>query len=476
MTEGAIGVRDVADGLGVLLSTNSFAARALLGSLIAALLAALAVRLNWVRSRRARRGLVLAPLATAASAAVASAGDTFLPQVLVSTSGDGQRMEFFGEGYHVRQLAWLLVAYAAIASFLLLRRLVSHLAIRAYVRRAEPCRDPAVQAIVRRLASKLGIAAPPVLLSHRCPGGAFTTGLRHAVICLDPTLVKSLDVGELEGLLAHELAHVARRDVALNLAVGVVGDLTFFLAPLHFAARWLRHEQEHAADDLASQSTGRPAALASSILKVWQGSTARGTAVAASMACATMVPAYLPVPAGMPSRILRQGGLRGGAKLIAERVVRLIERQEPASTVRERAEMVLLGAVLIALSAVTVLLPAQMDSEIFLGQWSRPPAQPVESPVMATYQALNPSATSLAGVTIPVVAPVQPCLDCLVVESVSNYRQATAPTIPARTGGRMGAARFPWDYADQTLPDGGRAEPLWGVDSPTTRLGVFVVR
>ena len=63
-------------------------------------------------------------------------------------------------------------------------------------------------------------------------------------------LVEQLDTRELEGLLAHELAHIARRDVPLNVAIGVIRDLTFFVPPLHLAARWLRQEQEHAADDL----------------------------------------------------------------------------------------------------------------------------------------------------------------------------------------------------------------------------------
>ena len=269
MTEGSVGLRGVADGLGLLLNTESFAARALIGSIVALLLAALVVRLGWVRSRRARRGLVLTPVAAAAAAAVASAGDTFLPPFVVVTSGDGESWRVFGHEYTVLRLEWLVIAYVAVASFLLLRRLMSHLACKAYVHRAVVCDDPGVTAIVRRLSSKLAITAPPLLLVPDCPGGAFTSGTREPVVCIDPVHLETLDDRELEGLIAHELAHISRHDVALNIAIGIIRDLTFFLAPLHLAARWLREEQEHAADDLASDSTGRPAALASSILKVW---------------------------------------------------------------------------------------------------------------------------------------------------------------------------------------------------------------
>ena len=43
MTDGVVGLRDVTDGLGLLLSTQSFAARALIGSLVAAALAAASI-------------------------------------------------------------------------------------------------------------------------------------------------------------------------------------------------------------------------------------------------------------------------------------------------------------------------------------------------------------------------------------------------------------------------------------------------
>src|SRR5690606_36400304 len=118
----------------------------------------------------------------------------------------------------------------------------------------------------------------------------------------------------------------------------------FFVPPLNLAYRWLRHEQEHSADDLASESTGRPAALASSILKVWEGRAVAGRRQIAAMACATMTPAT-----AMPIGLLRQPSLRGGARQIAERVVRLIERAGPLSLRRQRAEMALaMGAVMLA--------------------------------------------------------------------------------------------------------------------------------
>lgn len=476
--DGAIDLPDLVEGLGVSLSLQSFAARALLGSVVAAALAGFAARSGWVRSGRARRTLVLAPVVAAIVAAVActTPGSTFLPALLVSADS-GQTLEVFGDTLIVRRLEWLLVAYVATATFLLLRRGIGHLAIHRYVRGAARSSDTTLNSIVRRISSKLGIQAPPLLLVRRCPGGAFTTGVRHPVVVLDPGLVDELDDRELEGLIAHELAHIARRDVALNTIVGVVRDLTFFIPPLNLACRWLRHEQEHSADDLASDSTGRPAALASSILKVWEGSAKHGRNQPAAMACATMTPmTAVPVPVGLP--VLRGPSLRGGAKQIAERVVRLIERGAPLTLRRQRVELAMaMGAVVLA-TGVTVVLPAQVDAELLLAQWSRPPERPVESPAMAAFRATVPEQSALAAAVVEAgTTPrlTESCDTCLQLESGADWRNQTMPRLLARAPGWQDGGRI-WEPAPQgSVPTPPSARTLWGVDSDAGRLGFFLI-
>lgn len=467
--EGAA-LREVTEGLGVALSLQSFAARALLGSIIAALVAAIAARMGWVRSGRARRTLVLAPVAAAVGAAFActAPGSTFLP-ALVVTADTGQALEIFGAEFTVRRLEWLLVAYVAVASFLLLRRGGAHWAVHRQLRGAVACEDRVVLAGVRRLSSKLGMAAPPLLLLPDCPGGAFTAGLRAPVVAVDPALLDRLDGRELEGLIAHELAHIARRDVALNAAVGAIRDLTFFVPPLTVAARWLRQEQEHSADDLASEATGRPAALASSILKVWEGSRRQGAGHHTAMACATMTPALaLPGAPGVPAQ-----RLRGGARQIAERVVRLIDRGAPLTVRRQRVEMVLaMGAAVLA-TAVTVVLPSQVDAELLLAQWSRPPERPVESPAMAVMRAAAPQAPVVATGSVAAVTAA-PCADCLLLESGAEWRAQSLPRAPDRAPGWQSGSRI-WQAAPDGMPTPPSARTLWGVDSRSGRLGFFLV-
>jgi hypothetical protein len=93
-------------------------------------------------------------------------------------------------------------------------------------------------------------------------------GSRRPVLLIDRTLLDRLDGGELEGVLAHELAHLRRRDNLVAAIVGTVRDLTFFIPGSGWALTHLHRERELAADQAAVAVTGRPGALASGLLKV----------------------------------------------------------------------------------------------------------------------------------------------------------------------------------------------------------------
>ncbi|MEX2420895.1 MAG: M56 family metallopeptidase, partial [Actinomycetota bacterium] len=323
------------DGSGglFLLLTESFAVRALLGSMVAIGLVFLAVRVGNVRTGRARRMLVLAPITAAVAAAVVSVGDAFLPRLWVATtqgSSAMQLLQFLGEPWFLtpqRDVDLLLVAWAGIALVLLARRLAGLLAVRIIVARARPPSGYGdLVPVVDRLAHRTGIRPPELRLLPRCPGGAFTARVLRPVLVVDPVVVDGLDQRELEGLLAHELAHIRRRDNLLAGVIGVVRDLTFFLPPVHAAARWLRHEREESADELASEVTRRPGALASSILKVWESSSASRH----RLACAAV-----------PSRL----ALAGGGAMIESRIERLITVADILPLWRRRAELAIAGVV-----------------------------------------------------------------------------------------------------------------------------------
>ncbi|HEX4824428.1 MAG TPA: M56 family metallopeptidase [Candidatus Polarisedimenticolaceae bacterium] len=144
---------------------------------------------------------------------------------------------------------WLLGLWAA--GLLLFAAGSSAGAIRArrLRRSGRPLRDPALLAQSERAARKLGLArTPEVLLVPGLPG-PLVTGLVAPSILLPETAVARLDAAELEMVLEHELAHVARRDLWLGI-VPAAARRVFFFHPL---AWWIEREyavaREAACDD-----------------------------------------------------------------------------------------------------------------------------------------------------------------------------------------------------------------------------------
>jgi Zn-dependent protease with chaperone function len=100
---------------------------------------------------------------------------------------------------------------------------------------------------------------------------ALTVGILHPRIYLSTGLASRLGKDELEGVLAHELAHIARAD---NLIAFISTALTGAIAILPYSWRSLRlllAERELAADALATAVTGKPITLARALLKVADG-------------------------------------------------------------------------------------------------------------------------------------------------------------------------------------------------------------
>ena len=87
-------------------------------------------------------------------------------------------------------------------------------------------------ATVQRLAEKAGVAMPEVAIYEGEPN-AFATGAfkNSALVAVSTGLLESMSKEEIEGVLGHELAHVANGDmVTLTLIQGVVNTFVFFLA------------------------------------------------------------------------------------------------------------------------------------------------------------------------------------------------------------------------------------------------------
>jgi Zn-dependent protease with chaperone function len=129
---------------------------------------------------------------------------------------------------------------------------------------------PELQATTDRLAACIG--APPIVV-RLCGSDrplALTHGWRHPTLLLSTWMVEHLDRQELESVLAHEVAHAARRDYPVTWLAVVLRDAFCYLPTSRVAFARLRDDNELACDDLAVAATRHPLALAGALAKVWQ--------------------------------------------------------------------------------------------------------------------------------------------------------------------------------------------------------------
>ena len=165
----------------------------------------------------------------------------------------------------------------------------------------DPSEYPGLHQTVERLAQQADLPKPTVAVAESGTPNAFATGRSQdsATVCVTTGLLNTLDSNELEGVLAHELAHVKNRDVIVMTIASFLSTIAFMIvrwgwlfsggggdggdrgggigifgAILVSLVVWvvsflliraLSRYREYAADRGAAVITGDPAALASAL-------------------------------------------------------------------------------------------------------------------------------------------------------------------------------------------------------------------
>ena len=93
---------------------------------------------------------------------------------------------------------------------------------------------PELYAMVDRLRQSAGLPMPVVAVAPHAQPNAFATGRSpsRAVVCVTEGLLKVVDKNELEGVLAHELAHIKNRDMLLSTVAATMAGAISQLAYL----------------------------------------------------------------------------------------------------------------------------------------------------------------------------------------------------------------------------------------------------
>ncbi len=160
--------------------------------------------------------------------------------------------------------------------------------MRLIIRRSKPLNDEFVERLVAEYAAQLGLRRLPQLrVSSQVPIGA-TVGCFRQMLILH-TDWSQWNRNELQAVIVHELAHVARWDFLWVVISSWVRILFFFHPLMHFVVRRMRLEQELAADQLAAgmmnSASAYGRALASLTLRSQKSMRASSPMLSADQIC-----------------------------------------------------------------------------------------------------------------------------------------------------------------------------------------------
>jgi heat shock protein HtpX len=174
------------------------------------------------------------------------------------------------------------------------------LALRAMgAKEVSPEEAPGLHAMIERLCIQADLPKPKIAVADTSVPNAFATGRsqKSATVCATTGIMRTLSPSELEGVMAHELAHVKNRDVLVMtiasffaslasimlqfgfffggggddenpsfLVILLVSALVYVLS--FFLMMALSRYREFSADRGAAIVTGRPSALSSALVKI----------------------------------------------------------------------------------------------------------------------------------------------------------------------------------------------------------------
>lgn len=232
--------------------------------------------------------------------------------------------------------------------------------------------DPELARRADALARAAGVG-PCVFLAAPDARAPFVTGLSVARIVLPETAVRTGAAEDLDLALAHELAHVRRRDLLFGWVPAVASVAWWFFPPARLAVAEYAAAREEACDRTALALThGDPARYGRVLLSF--GLDRAGVLIAA----------------------------RGASPHFRQLRRRLVMLGSDRSVTRRRA---LVGALAVVLFAVPALVPLRVTAAEAPPAPARPPAPPAAAPAPAP--AATPATPLPAGAAAP-LAPLAP--------------------------------------------------------------------
>ena len=148
-------------------------------------------------------------------------------------------------------LPWLVGAWLLGVVVLSLRLLFGWRVVQRLKRLSVSPVSEAWQEKLKYLAARLRISRPVKLVESALIEVPTVIGWLRPVILLPISLLTQLTPQQLEAILAHELAHIHRRDYLVNLIQTAIETLLFYHPAVWWISGLIRAEREHCCDDLA---------------------------------------------------------------------------------------------------------------------------------------------------------------------------------------------------------------------------------
>lgn len=216
---------------------------------------------------------------------------------------------FMGVGYGIGKFNGMLIAFFLAAVMNFAGYWFSDKLVLAMYR-AQPLSEsdsPQIYSMIDRLTHQAGLPMPKLYLIDTDMPNAFATGRdpNHAAVAVTSGLMRLLGSDEVEGVIAHELAHVKNRDILIGtIAATMAGAIMIFARMAQFAAIFggmrsddddrgggigalliaivaavaasliqlaISRSREYQADYTGAKISGKPLGLANALLKLERG-------------------------------------------------------------------------------------------------------------------------------------------------------------------------------------------------------------
>ncbi len=204
---------------------------------------------------------------------------------------------------------WLSTFYFVGVTVMLFRLTRSSWSVHRLRRQSRVVDDEALLAMIKRQARRVGLKTAPAIVFCERVAVLTVVGIVKPVVLLPASLATRLAPQQLEALLAHELAHIQRFDLVVNLLQRLIETMLFFHPAVWFVSRRVSIERELACDDTVVAAGWQRVNYADALVRMAELSSAPRNPQFANQATALTASGSTPV-GSQTTRVAAAGGRR----------------------------------------------------------------------------------------------------------------------------------------------------------------------